>query len=234
MVVDAPLRDEAVFMASSFDASRFLAIEASATSAVNLEWFAHQFFGAAAAEGGPASVYEQCSELAGSVEPAGNLPIYHPFIFGGSTHADARGGFYGIEGWHSRAHLVHALFEGVVFGHMTHVQKLKDAGAVIDAVRLSGGGSRSAVWSQMFADGLGKPVTVADCEETGARGAALAAGVGAGVFNDLREAVASVKTGTRHYAPRPERSALFSERHKLYGQLCDAMADSWRRFSELD
>jgi len=45
-----------------------------------------------------------------------------------------------------------------------------------DSVVLSGGGSRSSVWPQIFADVLGVPVTVARSRETGALGAAIAAG----------------------------------------------------------
>ena len=89
-----------------------------------------------------------------------------------------RAGFYGIAGWHGEGHLLRALFEGVAFEHRRHVDVLRSAGVRFDSATLSGGGARSAVWPQMFADVLGIPITVAACAETGALGAAIAAGVG--------------------------------------------------------
>ena len=94
-----------------------------------------------------------------------------------------------MAGWHGEGHLLRALFEGVVFEHRRHIERLRDAGAVIDQATLSGGGARSAVWAQMLADCLGIPISVADGDETGALGAALSAGVGVGLFSGYDEAV---------------------------------------------
>ncbi|WP_275429541.1 FGGY-family carbohydrate kinase, partial [Serratia marcescens] len=62
--------------------------------------------------------------------------------------------------------MLRALFEGVVFEHKRHIETLTRAGAGFDEAVLSGGGSRSAVWAQIFADVLGVPVTVARSRET--------------------------------------------------------------------
>ena len=58
--------------------------------------------------------------------------------------------------------MLRALYEGVVFGHLCHIEKLRAAGAQIKAVRLTGGGSRSQVWTQMFADTIQLPMEVSD------------------------------------------------------------------------
>ena len=113
-----------------------------------------------------------------------------------------RAGFYGIAGWHGEGHLLRALFEGVAFEHRRHVDVLRSAGVRFDSATLSGGGARSAVWPQMFADVLGIPITVAACAETGALGAAIAAGVGVGVFPDLAAGVRAMTRQTRRLRPR--------------------------------
>ncbi|WP_292138433.1 FGGY-family carbohydrate kinase, partial [Mesorhizobium sp.] len=174
VITDEPIRDPSIFMLSTFDRQRYLAIESSATSAANLEWIVREFL----EHGGEAgkSPFELCSELVASVDPNSDIPIYHPFLYGSQQNGHARAGFYGIAGWHSRAHLLRALFEGVAFEHKRHVETLHRAGADFDQVVLSGGGSRSSVWPQIFADVLGVPVTVARSRETGALGAAIAAG----------------------------------------------------------
>ena len=85
--------------------------------------------------------------------------------------------------------MLYGLFEGVVFGHRQHVEKLQRNGINIDNVILSGGGSRSPVWPQMFADILGVQVSVASARETGALGAAMTAGIGTGTLYGYKDAV---------------------------------------------
>lgn len=65
--------------------------------------------------------------------------------------------------------MLRALYEGVMFEHRRHIEVLISAGVQFGDVILSGGGARSPVWLQIFADGLGKPVTIAASQETGHR-----------------------------------------------------------------
>ena len=60
--------------------------------------------------------------------------------------------------------MLRALFEGVMFEHRRHIEVLAVPASRFSRAALSGGGARSAHWPQMFADGLGVPVTVAECE----------------------------------------------------------------------
>ena len=123
-----------------------------------------------------------------------------------------RAGFYGVAGWHGEGHLLRALFEGVAFEHRRHVDVLRGAGVRFDSAALSGGGARSAVWPQMFADVLGIPITVAACAETGALGAAIAAGVGVGVFPDLAAGVRAMTRPPRRLRARPRHGAATTAR----------------------
>ena len=96
---------------------------------------------------------------------------------------------------------------------------------------LSGGGARSAVWPQMFADVLGIPITVAACAETGALGAAIAAGVGAGVFPDLAAGVQAMTRRHAAYSPDPAMADHYSERYRTYRMLTEAMIPVWHRMA---
>lgn len=78
-----------------------------------------------------------------------------------------------------------AVFEGVVYSHRTHIDRLRVHNPRLDRLRLAGGAARSAVWVQMFADVLAMPVEVIGAEELGAKGAAMAAAVAAGVYADF-------------------------------------------------
>ena len=96
---------------------------------------------------------------------------------------------------------------------------------------LSGGGARSAVWPQMFADVLGIPITVAACAETGALGAAIAAGVGVGAFPDLAAGVRAMTRPRAAFAPDPAMAPHYGERYRTYGMLTAAMTPLWRRMA---
>ncbi|MFC3325593.1 FGGY-family carbohydrate kinase [Mesorhizobium cantuariense] len=229
VITDEPTRDPSIFMLSTFDRQRYLAIESSATSAANLEWIVREFI----EHGGEAgkSPFELCSELVASVDPNSDIPIYHPFLYGSQQNGHARAGFYGIAGWHSRAHLLRALFEGVAFEHKRHVETLHKAGADFDQVVLSGGGSRSTVWPQIFADVLGVPVTVARSRETGALGAAIAAGTGVGIFADYSAGAAAMTAAARHFVPNEAVADAYARRYRLYGEINQAMTPIWERIA---
>ena len=175
--------------------------------------------------------FELCSELAGSVAPADDNPHYHPYVYGAQQDGNARAGFYGVGGWHTKAHLLHAVFEGVAFGHRWHIDNLRRAGARFDEAILSGGGSRSAVWPQIFADVLGVPVSVARSRETGALGAAIAAGIGVGLFGGFEAGAAAMTEVVRSYQPNPQLKALYDRRYALHRDIVEAMTPIWKRLA---
>ncbi|TIT14705.1 MAG: carbohydrate kinase, partial [Mesorhizobium sp.] len=92
---------------------------------------------------------------------------------------------------------------------------------------LSGGGSRSAIWPQIFADVLEMPVTVARSRETGALGAAIAAGTGVGLFADFSSGAAAMTAPDRCYQPNGAIAPVYEQRYRLYGEINQAMAPLW-------
>lgn len=229
VIIDTPQLAGPIFMSSTFDRERYMAIESSATSAANLEWLVREFF----PEGLPGgrSPFDLCGELAAAIEPAADDPLYHPFLYGAQQDGNARAGFYGVAGWHTKGHMVRAVLEGVAFGHRQHIETMRGAGAVFNEAVLSGGGSRSLIWPQIFADVLGVPVSIARSRETGALGAAIAAGTGAGVFADFAAGAASMVRMERHYVPNPRLEDHYARRYILYRDIAEAMAPIWRRLA---
>jgi L-xylulokinase len=229
VIIDTPDLDSPVFMSSTFDRTRYMAMENSATSAANLEWLVREFFEGEHEEG--VSPFDACCAFAAAVEPAGDDPLYHPYLYGAQQDGHARAGFYGIAGWHTKGHLVRALLEGVAFGHRQHIETIRKAGATFDEAVLSGGGSRSLLWPQIFADVLGVPVTVAVSRETGALGAAIAAGTGVGLFADFTEGANAMVRVDRHYKVNGALAAHYNRRYALYKDITEAMTPLWRRLS---
>jgi L-xylulokinase len=237
VITKEPIVDPSLFMTTLFaDPGLFLTIEGSATSATNLEWFVNQCCGDERVEAKRRgiSVYEVCSEEVASLPPGSTNIIFHPFLYGSNVQPTARAGFYGVAGWHTRAHLLRALYEGVVFGHLNHIEKLRAAGGQINTARLAGGGSRSVVWSQMFADTIQVPMEISDGNELGARGAALSAGIGAGIYRNYAEAVQEAVSVVRVHEPIPANTPLYLARYAEYERLIKVMQEPWEALSRLD
>jgi L-xylulokinase len=222
---ERPARDDRVFMVAACGPAWFANMDNSATSAVNLEWYVRTLVERGGHHDDPFGFVNRAME---SVSPAHDDPLFHPFLYGGRLGAHQRGGFFGLAGWHGEGHLLRALFEGVMFEHRRHVDVLARAGISFSSAALSGGGARSAHWPQMFADGLGVPVTVAEARETGALGAAIAAAIGIGFHADEVAAVRAMTRPARAYRPDPAMRAYHDRRYGIWTRLTEAMDPLWR------
>jgi sugar (pentulose or hexulose) kinase len=176
-----------------------------------------------------------------NVEPDGSDRLRQPHgerhtvpfaggTYGSPEHPDATGAFAGLKGWHTRGHLLRAVFEGVAFNHRTHVDALRDHFDVRE-LRLTGGGARSPVWAQVFADVLGQPVSVTASTEAGALGAALCAAVAAGLYPSVADGADRAVRVTRTFDPDPRRQAELAEVYDRYLALVNALAPEWERWA---
>ncbi len=220
----APVVDPDVFMAARFGADRFVNIESSATSAANLEWYVRELVERGGHHDDP---FGHCNRLVGSVSPSWDDPIFHPFLYGSRLGAQFRAGFYGIAGWHKEGHLLRALFEGVMFEHRRHIEVLRRAGLHVRTAVLSGGGSRSEHWPQIFADGLGVPITTPEARETGALGAAIGAGVAVGLFTSYEAGLEAMTRPRAAYQPNPDMQGHYERRYRAFCALADALEPFW-------
>jgi xylulokinase len=118
--------------------------------------------------------------------------LFAPYLAGERTpyvDPDARGAFTGLSFRHDRGALARAVMEGVAFGLRDSLELLRNLGVDASAGRISGGGARSDLWVGIVASALRLPIERMQLEEGAAYGAALLAGVRAGVFADAADAV---------------------------------------------
>lgn len=118
--------------------------------------------------------------------------LFAPYLAGERTpHVDpaARAAFTGLSLRHDRGALARAVMEGVAFGLRDSLELLRELGVEAQVGRVSGGGARSDLWVRIVASALRLPVERMQLEEGAAYGAALLAGVRAGVFADVADAV---------------------------------------------
>jgi L-xylulokinase len=233
IITSKSLGDRNLAMTALFPVSdTYLILEASATSITNLEWFINQFCHEELriATRRDISIHQICDEIVSESTPSSL--IFHPFLNGSNLQTNSRAGFYGLAGWHTKADMLRSVYEGIVFGHLTHFEKLKKAGE-IKSVRLTGGGSRSPVLAQLFADVLNVEIEIPTNLETGTWGAAMAAGIGIGMFKDYNEVInKSVKIGSRFY-PRLENNSYFQVKFNAYKDIIEQMKPSWNLLNQV-
>lgn len=210
----------------------FLVEESSPTSAGNMEWFIRNLMSceAAAAKARGVSIYDMANEWVSSIEPQDHKVIFLPFLNGSNEDPLAKGTFIGLTAFHSKKHMLRAVYEGIVFSHMTHVNKLLKNRERPKSIRLSGGAANSQVWVQMFADALQIPIEVIGDKEIGAQGAAMAAGIAAGIYSDYQDAVERTVTITKTITPRTAYQEIYEEKYAAYRAVIEGLSGVWNHF----
>jgi sugar (pentulose or hexulose) kinase len=133
------------------------------------------------------------------------------------------GTFSGVTLAATAVDIVRALLEGIASDFANQLDRLRRRGIEAQLVRATGGGSKNAWWLQLMADLAGVPVEVVAKDEPGAFGAAILAGVGAGVYPSVSTAVAELVTVSRRFEPDQRRGARYAD---LRGRLSAGLGEA--------
>ncbi|EAX6229029.1 carbohydrate kinase [Salmonella enterica] len=202
---------------------QYIVHEASPTSSGNLEWFTAQW--------GDLS-FDEINRAVASLPKAGSDLFFLPFLYGSNAGLEMTSGFYGMQALHTRAHLLQALYEGVVFSHMTHLNRMRERFTEVRTLRVTGGPAHSDVWMQMLADVSGLRIELPQVEETGCFGAALAARVGTSVYRSFSEAQRALEHPIRTLLPDMTAHARYQRKYHHYQHLIEALQGYHARIKE--
>ncbi|HRJ44258.1 MAG: xylulokinase [Caldilineaceae bacterium] len=182
----------------------------------------------------PGVAYDDLLAPAAAIPPGSDGLFFLPYLTGERTpHPDplARGAFVGLTVRHGQPHMTRAVLEGVAFGLRDSFELMKSAGlSAIRQVRVSGGGAASPLWRQILADVLDSELVTVNTSEGAALGAALLAGVGAGIWPDGETACRETVRVTGSTLPEATASAVYEKSYRLYRALYPALRGV---FSEL-
>lgn len=169
--------------------------------------------------GGEGVLYDALEAGAGDVPPGANGLLFLPYLLGErSPHWNprARGVFLGLTMSHGRAEMARAVLEGVALNLRLILDAFREQGAPIQALRLIGGGARSAVWRQILADALGLPLLLPTLlVEATSLGAAVAGGVAVGLYPgyEVVREIVQVRPGEE---PTAASAARYEEIYPLF------------------
>ena len=128
----------------------------------------------------------------------------------------ARGGFFGITLGTTKADLAQAILEGICFEMKDIMAMNQELSGEVKHIRLCGGVAKSEYWCRMFADILDKPIELTEVSELGALGAAMCAGIGAGLFADCKTAVEKCVKITKTFTPDSDKKQAYREAFKAW------------------
>jgi xylulokinase len=168
----------------------------------------------------------EMAKMAETVPVGSDGLFFHPYLMGeDAPYWDHRltASFFGLNVSHTRSHLVRAVYEGTAFALADAKGALGTIADTFSAYHLIGGGTKNKIWTGIVLDVLGVDgILVPDA--SAAKGAALLAGVGAGVFSNPRDAARRCVTGREEISHNKENHTRYInlfERYKTLKQMFD-------------
>lgn len=211
---------------------RWYALGATLSAGLSLRWL-RALLGMASQP----DAYALFSHEAGQTAPGANGLIFLPHLTGERTpHLDplARGAFIGLTAYHERRHLVRAVMEGVAFSLRQALELTLALGGQAEMIIAAGGGMESEVWRGIMADVTGVPLRRTLQTEATAVGAALLAGIGTGVYSDVRHASQVTARYDRVTEPNPANRRIYDELYAQFLSLYPSLRADFHHLSKLN
>jgi xylulokinase len=190
---------------------------------LSLRWFRDTFGIVDSSTGSP---YESLSLEASAIPAGADGVLWAPYLMGERTpHLDSevRGALIGLSASHGRGHIIRAILEGVAFSLKDTLTIFAEIGVPVNDIRLGGGGALSPLWRQIQADVYAMPVSQLATEQGAAHGAAVLAGVGAGLWPSVEAACAQFVRIASVVQPEKQSSAILQQQYKLYRAIYPAL-----------
>ena len=153
-------------------------------------------------------------------------PYWNPF---------AKGVLFGLSLGHERRDLYRAVLEGVAYDVRRNIDVFRELGIVPSELRLTGGGSRSNLWNQIYSDVLDVTCVRNVIEEATSLGAAILAASGADLFPDISKAAENLCNVERKWQANKERHEFYEKIYRFSSELYKTMNEKelYNTFSEL-
>ncbi|MBV9296131.1 MAG: xylulokinase [Acidobacteriaceae bacterium] len=195
---------------------------------LSFQWFRNRF--------APDSGYDELTAEA-ALSPAGADGLFWmPYLMGERTphlDANARGAWVGLTAKHQRRDLTRAILEGVCYSQKDGLEIIAALGAHPSLIRLSGGGAKSELWHQLFADIFNCPVATLESQEGSAYGAALLAMVGTGEYASAVDVCRAAIKEVSLKKPQRQAAEFYSKRYEIYRSLYPALTPAFQAIAEL-
>lgn len=171
-------------------------------------------------------------DISGEINLGENEVYFMPHLVGErSPHNDVnvRGAFLGLSKNTSRTDMSVAVLEGVAFALNDCLEIARKKGLDVKVSGISGGGAKSKLWKQILANVLNVEIQEREIEESPALGAVLLAGVGSGVFPDLKTAFGKFDKVTNTIKPQTDIVKKYRLSYNNYKKLYPLLKEFYER-----
>ncbi len=168
--------------------------------------------------------YDVLTAIAATIPPGSDGLIFHPYLAGERSplwDANARGSFFGLGLHHTKAHMIRAVLEGIVYNLYTVLTALEEVVGPAKSIHATGGFARSTLWRQMLADVFNRMVTVPEVYESSCFGAAVLGLYALGRIADLAQVSEMVGESDR-LQPIAQNAQRYQTILPLYMQLLES------------
>lgn len=173
--------------------------------------------------------FEELNKLAMKAPAGAKGIILLPFLASATAprwNPNARGTLLGLTFAHDRSCLTRSIIEGITLGVKDMLVSLLNTGIKLKAIRILGGTTESDFWNQIQADMYGTEVETLNVNHAAILGAAILAGVGCGVFKDIREGVSKMVLVNKRYKPIKENVRVYKRLYDIYNSAYKALSNN--------
>lgn len=183
------------------------------------------------------SIYSVLEKHASEIPLGSDKLIFLPYLAGERhphTDTNARGVFFGLHTGHTTSHILRSILEGVAYCFRDCLDVMRELNISINEIRATGGGAKSPLWLDILANVSGESIVTMASDEAGAAyGAAILAGVGSGVFKDLKEACGNLVLTGDKVSPKASHEAKYNEYFTLFRSLYPLLKDSYKKLDRI-
>jgi len=218
--------EQGIFNLRHPDPAKIIQVGPMLLAGGNIQWIIEQI-SSFSEENNP---YDFLNAKAAAVKPGSNGVLYLPYLSGERSPfkaPEARGGFIGLSRETTREDLYRAALEGVAFAMRSIQESITGPEVNLKSLTLSGGGAKSFLWAQIFADVFHCDVVMLEgAEEVGLIGAVLMCGKALGWYAGYRLPSQLLRV-KRKFEAKKEHRQLYDELYSIFRQLYPSLRESW-------
>ncbi|MGN1281927.1 MAG: xylulokinase [Succinivibrio sp.] len=215
------------------------AMSCTLAAGLSLRWLRDEMFAAEKKEeeAKGSDVYNLMTDNASKIPVGSDGLLYLPYLMGERSPVldpNARGVFFGLTARHTRAHMTRAVLEGITLSQRHNLEVLHEMDIVPKTLTACGGGAQSPFWRQLLSDALKCTIVTTNSKEGPALGAAILAGVAAGIFRSVEEGCSAlVSRSDKKSEPNDIECARYDDIYKMYSFLYPCLRPAFAKLATL-
>jgi xylulokinase len=201
---------------------------------MTLRWFRDKFCDAEMSieKNGAGDSYLIIDREVASTPPGSEGLLMLPHLSGAlapDVNPKAKGVWFGFTLGHTKAHFARAIMESLGYIMHRNIDALSQMGITVSEVRALGGGSKSAVWNQINADINQIRVVTMTSPEAACLGAAILAGKGINMFENIEDAVEKMAIVKDTFIPNSKNKNIYDNAYTMYKKLFNDLSECFEK-----